>query len=296
MIYHLWPQRLTGGFVGVDVFFVISGFLITLHLMREPPSGRLATWPTFWGRRSGGCCRPRCSCSPRRWSAPGLVAPGHPVGATPPARHGAATLYVVNWLLARDSVDYLAAENAPSPVQHFWSLSVEEQFYFVWPILILVWSSPHAAFGWNRDIAVLAGLAVLVTASLGYSIWETAHNPPAAYFVTPTRMWELGIGGLLAVVVAVRQRRGLGTLLPQRHASRSPGLGLAAIALDGLDVHRARPRSPAGRPRSPCWAPPLVIGAAAPMSRLVTRAAARGSAPCSGSATSPTRSTCGTGR
>ena len=93
-------------------------------------------------------------------------------------------------MLASDSVDYLAAENAPSPVQHFWSLSVEEQFYFVWPILILAMVLAARRFGWNRDIAVLAGLAVLVTASLGYSIWETVHNPSAAYFVTPTRMWE----------------------------------------------------------------------------------------------------------
>ena len=179
----------------------------------------------------------------------------------------AATLYVLNWVLASDSVDYLAAENAPSPVQHFWSLSVEEQFYFVWPILILVMVLAARRFGWNRDIAVLAGLAVLVTASLGYSIWETAHNPPAAYFVTPTRMWELGIGGLLAVVVAVRQRRGLGTLLPATPRVVLAWLGLAAIAWTAW-TYTSKTPFPGWQALVPVLGTALVIGAAAPMSRL----------------------------
>ena len=220
-----------------------------------PARPAVATWPPSGADGSDGCCRPRCSCSPRRWCSPGC-SPRTPSGATRHARPARPPCTSSTGCSPSDSVDYLAAENAPSPVQHFWSLSVEEQFYFVWPILILVMVLAARRFGWNRDVAVLAGLAVLVTASLGYSIWETVHNPSAAYFVTPTRMWELGIGGLLAVVVAVRQRRGLGA--PAAH--RSPSAcwpGSAWPPSPGRPGPTpAGPRSPAGRRWSPCWAPP----------------------------------------
>ena len=212
VVYHLWPTGLTGGFVGVDVFFVISGFLITLHLMQKPPSGP-RDLATFWGRRVRRLLPASLLVLATTLVLSRLLAPDTQWGNTAKQAR-AATLYVVNWVLANDSVDYLAAENAPSPVQHFWSLSVEEQFYFVWPILILGMVLLARRLRANQDLAVLGGLAVLVVASLGYSIWDTHSNPPSAYFVTPTRMWELGIGGLLAVVVAVRQRRGLGHLLP----------------------------------------------------------------------------------
>src|SRR6478735_2762513 len=265
VIYHLWPQSLTGGFVGVDVFFVISGFLITLHLMSRPPSGA-RDLATFWGRRVRRLLPASLLVLATTLVLSRLFAPDTQWANT--ARQArAATLYVLNWVLASDSVDYLAAENAPSPVQHFWSLSVEEQFYFVWPILILAMVLAARRFSWNRDIAVLAGLAGLVTVSLGYSIWETAHNPPAAYFVTPTRMWELGIGGLLAVVVAVRQRRGLGTLLPAAPRVALAWLGLAAIAWTAW-TYTSKTPFPGWQALVPVLGTALVIGAAAPMGRL----------------------------
>ena len=265
VIYHLWPQSLTGGFAGVDVFFVISGFLITLHLMQRPPSGG-RDLATFWGRRVRRLLPASLLVLATTLVLSRLFAPDTQWGNT--ARQArAATLYVVNWVLASDSVDYLAAENAPSPVQHFWSLSVEEQFYFVWPILILVMVLAARRFGWNRDVAVLAGLAVLVTGSLGYSIWETVHNPSAAYFVTPTRMWELGIGGLLAVVVAVRQRRGLGALLPTTPRLVLAWIGLGAIAWTAW-TYTSRTPFPGWQALVPVLGTALVIGAAAPMSQL----------------------------
>ena len=265
VIYHLWPNSLTGGFAGVDVFFVISGFLITLHLMQRPPSGA-RDLATFWGRRVRRLLPASLLVLATTLVLSRLFAPDTQWANT--ARQArAATLYVVNWVLANDSVDYLAAENAPSPVQHFWSLSVEEQFYFVWPILILAMVLGARRFGWNRDVAVLAGLGVLVTASLGYSIWDTVHNPSAAYFVTPTRMWELGIGGLLAVVVAVRQRRGLGPLLPAGPRLVIAWVGLAAIAWTAW-TYTSKTPFPGWQALVPVLGTALVIGAAAPMSRL----------------------------
>ena len=195
--YHLWPETLTGGFVGVDVFFVISGFLITSHLLSHAPrtAGDLAA---FWSRRIKRLLPASLLVLASTLIASRIVAP-ETQWANTARQAGAAALYVVNWLLASDSVDYLAAENAPTPVQHFWSLSVEEQFYFVWPVLIglLVWWGTR----WRFRRAVLLGLAAIVSASLAFSVWETAVAPSAAYFITPTRAWEFALGGLLASVV-----------------------------------------------------------------------------------------------
>ena len=265
VIYHLVPKSLTGGFAGVDVFFVISGFLITLHLIQKPPSGP-RDLATFWGRRIRRLLPASLLVLAVTLVLSRLVAPDTQWGNT--ARQArAATLYVVNWVLASDSVDYLAAENAPSPVQHFWSLSVEEQFYFVWPILILAMVLAARRFAWNRDVAVLGGLAALVALSLGYSVWETVHNPAAAYFVTPTRMWELGIGGLLAVVVAVRQRRALPPLLAPGPRVALAWAGFALIAWTAF-TYTGKTPFPGWHALLPVLGTAMVIGAHSPMSRL----------------------------
>ncbi len=265
VVYHLVPSSLTGGFAGVDVFFVISGFLITLHLMQKPPTGA-RDLARFWGRRVRRLLPASLLVLTVTLALSRLFAPETQWANTASQARG-ATLYVVNWLLAGDSVDYLAAENAPSPVQHFWSLSVEEQFYFVWPVLILGMLVAARRLRWNRDVAVLGGLGVLVVTSLGYSVWETWHNPAAAYFVTPTRMWELGVGGLLAVVVAVRQRRGLPPLLPRGLRIALAWLGLAAIAWTAVQ-YTGRTPFPGWQALLPVVGTALVIGAHAPISRL----------------------------
>lgn len=118
-----------------------------------------------------------------------------------------STLYVVNWQLASDSVNYLAADNAASPVQHYWSLSAEEQFYIAWPLLILL-----CVFVANKiapkiqKIAIISGLALIICISLGYSVYATATSPQAAYFVTTTRAWEFGFGGLLSFLPELKNR------------------------------------------------------------------------------------------
>jgi peptidoglycan/LPS O-acetylase OafA/YrhL len=205
LVYHLSPHSLTGGFTGVDVFFVISGFLITLHLLEHLPE-HPRDLATFWSRRVRRLLPASLLVLAATLVGSRLVAPETQWENT--ARQArASVLYVVNWLLAGDAVDYLAAENAPSPVQHFWSLSVEEQFYFVWPVLILLLGALARALHRKPLPVVLGGLMVLFGASLGYSAYDTATNPAAAYFVTPTRMWELGVGGLLATVTLLRPGR-----------------------------------------------------------------------------------------
>ncbi|RZI83481.1 MAG: acyltransferase, partial [Microbacterium sp.] len=237
LIYHLAPDSLTGGYVGVDVFFVISGFLITLHLLgRIPRSGRDLVG--FWSRRVRRLLPASLLVLASTLVASRIWAPETQWANT--ARHArAATLYVVNWVLSGE-VDYQHAEDAASPVQHFWSLSVEEQFYFVWPVLILLLGLLARRLGReNRLHVVLAGLVMVVAASLAYSIHITGTNPSAAYFVTPARVWELGIGGILACIVLLatghqhheehRHRAVRDTLRPEI-AVPLAWLGFAAIA------------------------------------------------------------------
>ena len=205
LAYHLSPHSLTGGFTGVDVFFVISGFLITLHLLERLPA-RPRDLAAFWSRRVRRLLPASLLVLAVTLLGSRLLAP-ETQWANTARQTRAAALYFVNWLLARDAVDYLAAENAPSPVQHFWSLSVEEQFYFVWPVLILLLAALARMTRRSPVPVVLAGLVALVAASLAWSMHATATDPAAAYFVTPTRMWELGTGGVLAAVTLLRPGR-----------------------------------------------------------------------------------------
>jgi peptidoglycan/LPS O-acetylase OafA/YrhL len=200
LLYHLWPHRLTGGYVGVDVFFVISGFLITSHLLRKPirdVRGLL----DFWARRVRRLI-PAASVVLLSTLVASLVWLPGTVMAQVARETTAAALYVENWLLARSSTDYLAADQLHSPVQHYWSLSVEEQFYLVWPVLVgaAVW----AAARWRRRGIPLLVIGAVVVGSLAWSVHLTATDPAPAYFVTTTRLWELAAGALLAALVAVR--------------------------------------------------------------------------------------------
>lgn len=206
LVYHLWPARLPGGFIGVDVFFVISGFLIVGNLLREAEAkDRIALWP-FWSRRAK-----------RLLPAALLVLATTAIGIIVwlPQNYWiqylreviASALYVQNWVLAADSVDYLAQNNTASPVQHFWTLSVEEQFYIVVPIVMVLLLVVARRTATNRRRVLAVGIAAVTLASLAYSIYFTATNPPAAYFVTTTRAWEFGAGALVAFLPSLRSRR-----------------------------------------------------------------------------------------
>lgn len=192
--YHFWPSRLTGGYIGVDVFFVISGYLITDHLLAHPP--RTATdFGAFWVRRIRRLLPASLTVLATTLVATRVLLPETLWSDT--ARNAtAAAFYVLNWSLAFGATDYLSANAAPTPVEHYWSLSVEEQFYLVWPLLI-----GFVAWRWQRGrVSAIAAIGLVTVASFAYSVYETAAEPAQAYFVTPTRMWELGLGGLLAAV------------------------------------------------------------------------------------------------
>ncbi|WP_366805216.1 acyltransferase family protein [uncultured Brevibacterium sp.] len=211
VVYHIQPSWLPGGFVGVDVFFVISGYLITAHMLKEVESTGRLSLSQFWANRARRIL-PAATLAIVAISIVLLfVLPSTQlIDAT---KQGiASALYIQNFLLANQSVDYLGQDVAPSPFQHFWSLSVEEQFYVVWPLLVLaaLWMSKRAGSKGRhasvnnperfRAYAFVLFSAVCVI-SFVWSVVTVGAGDPAAYFITPTRVWELGIGGLLACVL-----------------------------------------------------------------------------------------------
>ncbi len=226
VLFHLWPNRLPGGFVGVDVFFVISGYLITSHLVREvDKTGRLRLG-RFWAARA------------RRLLPASLLAllvtAVAVIVVVPRSQWNqflseviASASYVQNWLLAANAVDYLAADNPPSPAQHFWSLSVEEQFYVALPLLLCLAIVIGKVVAVPRMRLVAAVLVVVSLASFGYCLYLTAVNPGVAYFSTFTRMWEFGLGGLasFAAPAVVGLTRGRATA----HAAVTLAGGLAIV-------------------------------------------------------------------
>jgi peptidoglycan/LPS O-acetylase OafA/YrhL len=195
VIFHLWPNRLPGGFVGVDVFFVISGFLITQHLLREVQSGSFGVIK-FWARRIRRLLPAAILVLLVTLAGIVLFAPRSiwPIWI---AEVGASAAYFENWLLAASSVDYLAADNSPSPTQHFWSLSVEEQFYFALPLLmlpiILLLKNPA-----KIRTAFLVMMSTLVLASFITAVVLSFTEPVSSYFFTQVRAWQFGAGALLA--------------------------------------------------------------------------------------------------
>jgi Predicted acyltransferases len=193
VIYHVWFDRVSGG---VDVFFVISGFLLTTQLVRAAGRGPMEL-PRRWSRMLV-----------RLFPSMVLVLMGTAVAAAVVLPEGrwpqtlrevlAAGLFVENWQLAADSVDYSARNNVASVVQHFWSLSIQGQFFLVWPPLIAVVALAGPA-GTALRTRLTGVLTTVLAASLAYSVQLTATDQPLAYFHSLTRLWEFALGGLLAL-------------------------------------------------------------------------------------------------
>lgn len=234
VLYHFWPERLAGGYVGVDVFFVISGFLITSHLIDRPPRSA-SDLVSFWARRVRRLLPASFLVLIVTLGASLLWAPST-VWSNIAKQVAASALYLQNWFLAAESVDYLAEDTAPTPVQHFWSLSVEEQFYIVWPLLMAVALIVATRRRWSDQRLVLTGVVgVVVVLSFCASVLLTSADPSAAYFVSWTRFWELGMGGLAAGLFPACRR-----LLDASPRARS---ALAAIGLAMIFVAAVTYRS-----------------------------------------------------
>ena len=276
-----------GGFVGVDVFFVISGYLITALLLREADRTGRVSLRDFYARRA------------RRILPAALLVIVATIGLSMRFLDGAAallvgeqsiwaTFFAANIKFSIDSTDYFAADQPASPLQHYWSLAVEEQFYLFWPLILLAalvllrkrFDGPHKP-------AILV-LLVATAASVAWSLYSTAHSPLSAYFSTTARAWELAIGALGAAAMPYLAKIG-----PSPRAVASwVGVALIGYAALMYDPSTPFPGSAAALP---------VVGAAL---LLVGGHGASGAGGrrdccrcgrCAGSATGPTPSICGTG-
>jgi peptidoglycan/LPS O-acetylase OafA/YrhL len=242
VLNHLWPVRITGGYVGVDVFFVISGFLITGHLVGEMTRTGGVRLGAFYARRI------------RRLLPAAFVVLAtslvlliaflpYPRWARNAWEIAASAGYVENWYLAAMSVNYSALNDAASMVQHYWSLSVEEQFYIVWPLLLLAAVAISARLdrdstrrGWqgHGSKALIVVVATVGILSLGASVVYTVLAPSQAYFATFTRGWEFAVGGAVALL-------GTRVRLSRITANVVSILGFALIAFSALAFDHTTP-------------------------------------------------------
>ena len=197
-----WPG---GGFAGVDIFFVISGFLITGVLLREHERTGRISLRTFYGNRLRRIL-PAAAAALAVTTALGVVLFNQTRALSTAWDALSALFFAANWRFTAVGTDYFHATAPVSVLQHYWSLSVEEQFYLLWPVLLIValGTASRRGRGSGRDRArgrrLLGAVAVVVVAaSFGYAVWETATNPTVAYFSTFSRVWELGVGAALAI-------------------------------------------------------------------------------------------------
>lgn len=199
-----WPS---GGFVGVDVFFVISGFLITGLLLREYDKTGTISFTGFYKRRAKRILPASIAVLIATVAAASLLLPKTRANDTLLDAVW-SFFFAGNWRYAATGTDYFQEGTAPSPLQHFWSLSVEEQFYFIWPWLLLAVFAltPRAAGSSRRRMVAGALMVALGIASFAWAMWETNNNPTVAYFSTLTRTWELGVGALIAVATPLLTR------------------------------------------------------------------------------------------
>lgn len=228
--YHAGLGGFSGGYVGVDVFFVISGFLITRNLLGEIDETGRVDLPRFWARRLRRLIPALALMLGVTLVIGFLVLETNAmVDLIDDTR--AAAFQVSNFDFANDATTYFRQDSAPSPLLHTWSLGVEEQFYLVWPLALAAVAlagsrgSAQASDSAGRTRRMLIAVLVIATAtSLVLSLALTTSGSPWAFYGLPSRIWEFGIAGLLAVAI---------DSLPQLNRSVSAGLAATGLALIG---------------------------------------------------------------
>lgn len=206
-LFH--AKWVSGGFIGVDIFYVISGFLITGLLIREIERTGTINFKEFYARRFKRLLPTSFFVLAITAVFSWLLIP-----ATMRSSLGrdiiAAGLYVSNYLFAWWQADYQNLDATPSPVIHYWSLAVEEQFYLLWPLLILLFFM--VATKLKKKIALTVLVAAVTALSFVFSIYQTETSPIWAFYSLPTRAWELGLGALLVLLPPIKTKKLVGLL------------------------------------------------------------------------------------
>src|SRR5579872_2114291 len=236
VFFHAGTSALSGGYVGVDVFFVISGFVITGVLLRERTATGGTSVLVFYGRR----CRrilPAATLVIVATVAITYFLLGVVSGDQAASDGRWAAIFLANFHFIAIGTNYLTSLRAPSPLQHFWSLAVEEQFYIVYPTLFALVAGARWLWSLRARLAIVLGSVIV--SSFIFSVVLTSTNPTVAYFSPLTRAWELALGALVAV--------GTPWL---RHVPRSVdtvmtwvGLGAIVVSAVSFGSHTAYPGS-----------------------------------------------------
>ncbi|MBA3495912.1 MAG: acyltransferase, partial [Gemmatimonadales bacterium] len=224
VLYHAGVPGMSGGFTGVDVFFVLSGYLITELLVKEVERTGRVNFLNFYARRARRLLPAAVLVLAVTLLASALVFA--PVARLRFVKSAIATaLYVSNFQFLRETADYFGDNISSDPFLHTWSLAVEEQFYLVWPVLVALGLGARASRG---RVARVVGVVAL--ASFVACVWYTWHSKPTAFFASPPRAWEFGLGGLAALLPAAALRT-------RPAVARALGwVGLALILIAGCSL------------------------------------------------------------
>jgi peptidoglycan/LPS O-acetylase OafA/YrhL len=250
---HAGVPGMAGGYIGVDMFFVISGYVITQLLLRETTKGVGLGLLDFYSRRIRRIV-PAASLTLVGTITVAAIVLGRHLNPNLPGDVRWASLFAANFRLISTGSNYFVPGIFPSLITQFWSLAVEEQFYLCFPLLVFVTA---AVVRRDRHLQVLrSALVLLIAASAAWSIHLSATDPTPAYYSPFTRFWELGLGCLLATATVGRPSR---TLRASRLAAFI-GVALLLVALVTLGPTSTYPGSAAWLP---CGAGVLLIWAGA---------------------------------
>lgn len=260
VLFHAGLPGVGGGFLGVDVFFVVSGFLITGLLWHEASGTGTVRLARFYAARARRLLPAAVTVLVATCVASAVLLP--PLQARSVVGDGiASALYGGNYRFAIQGTDYLAADASPSPLQHYWSLGVEEQFYMLWPALIIGTAWLLATAARRRGGVEVSSVApyvmvlgVLAALSFTVSLAWTDSWPSWAFFSLPTRAWELAVGGLVALTADAWRH------LPGPSAAVVGWGGLALIVVTCTQIGEGTPY-PGTTALLPVLGTALVIGA-----------------------------------
>jgi peptidoglycan/LPS O-acetylase OafA/YrhL len=251
VLFHANVPGLQGGYVGVDVFFVISGFVITGVLLRERTGSGSTSLLHFYTRRIR-----RILPAASLVIVVGVVAAYHWLGTVSGGQNATdgrwASVFLINIHFATTGTNYLSSQMPPSVLQNYWSLAVEEQFYLIYPAIFLVVAGLSFRSSLRRRLGWVLSVAIIL--SFVWSIFQTANNPTAAFFSPLPRVWELALGGLVAVSTAKFRR------LSPAVAGALSWLGLGLILL-AATAFSASTQYPGWRVALPVCGAAIVIAA-----------------------------------
>ncbi|HKA93200.1 MAG TPA: acyltransferase family protein [Acidimicrobiia bacterium] len=224
--YHFGAGWATGGFLGVDAFFVLSGYLITTLLLAELRRGSHISLPSFWARRARRLLPALLVVLAAVALYAAVLAPASQLGSL--RGDGFASLfYFANWHFVLSGQSYFDLFSLPSPMRHLWSLAIEEQFYLVWPLIVLV--CLRVGHGSRKVLAGVCVAGIATSVAIMAMLYEPG-DPSRAYYGTDARAHTLLVGAVLALVLLRRRPERRGSVL----ALHTAGLVAAGACLAAL--------------------------------------------------------------